>query len=251
MVRIFDRYLHDIGREALLGPDEERALAARARAGDEEARGRLVRANLRFVVSVARKYQGHGLPIADLVNEGNIGLLRAAGRFDETRGVRFISYAHWWVRRSIVEAIERHAGRDPDGTSPATWLSLDEPLARGHGTLQEVLADPREGEPDGGVLREALRGALEAGLSDLPEREREVVRRYFGLRDQGADSLDEISRGMGVSRERVRQLRDRGLARLRVHARRHDLAGYRTASEGPSDAGYRAKSLIDFPQDPE
>lgn len=224
MVRIFDRYLHDIGREPLLRPDEERALAARARRGDESARRRLVAANLRFVVSVARRYQGHGLPIADLVNEGNVGLLRAASRFDETRGVRFISYAHWWVRRSIVEAVDRHAGRGGEGGS--SWLSLDEPLAEGHGTLQEVLADPRQDGPDGEVIREALRCAIEAGLSDLPEREREVVCRYFGLGDGDSDSLDEIARSLGVSRERVRQLRDRGISRLRMHARRHDLEAF-------------------------
>jgi RNA polymerase primary sigma factor len=224
LVRIFDCYLHDIGREPLLRPEEERTLAARARRGDESARRRLVAANLRFVVSVARRYQGHGLPIADLVNEGNLGLLRAARRFDETRGVRFISYAHWWVRRSIVEAVERHAGRGHEGGP--SWLSLDEPLADGQGTLQEVLADPRQDGPDREVVREALRGAIEAGLSDLPEREREVLRRYFGLGRGGSDSLEEIARTLGVSRERVRQLRDRGISRLRMHAGRHDLAEF-------------------------
>lgn len=240
MVRIFERYLNDIGREPLLEVEEERALAARARRGDEEARRRLAGANLRFVVSVARRYRGHGLPMADLVNEGNLGLLRAAERFDETRGVRFISYAHWWVRRAIVEAIDRHEGR---GGRDAPLLSLDEPIVGGGGTLQEVLADPRDEGPERGVVRRALRNALEAGLTDLPERERLVLRRYYGLDGDGSETLAEIARALGVSRERARQLRDRGLARLRMHARRHDLAAFRRPPERPFRGSGRGQTV--------
>jgi len=236
-VRIFDQYLEDIGREPLLTPEEEVDLAARARAGEAAARRRLASANLRFVVSVARRYQGHGLPISDLVNEGNLGLLRAADRFDETRGVRFVSYAHWWVRRAIVEAIERHAGRGRDSSAPIRYVSLDDPLGSGTScTLEDVLPDPRVSAPDARIASEALRGALEAVLTDIPRHEADAVRRYFGLGGGAAESLGEIGRSLGVSRERARQLKDRGLSRLRVHAARHHLSGFRR----PSDPRFRA-----------
>jgi len=235
-VRIFDRYLADIGREPLLMPEEEVALAARARAGDSAARRRLATANLRFVVSVARRYQGHGVPICDLVNEGNLGLLRAADRFDETRGVRFVSYAHWWVRRAIVEAIERHAGRGHDSCVPARSVSLDDPLGSGSTcTLEDVLPDPRVPAPDAKMSSEALRGALEAVLTDIPGREADAVRRYYGFGGGAAESLDEIGRFLGVSRERARQLKDRGLSRLRAHAARHDLTVFRRPSDSRFD----------------
>lgn len=227
-MRIFEHYLDEIGREPLLTPGSEVELAARARAGDPEARERLVTANLRFVVSVARRYRGSGVPLSDLVNEGNLGLLRAVERFDETRGVRFVSYAHWWVRRAIVEAIDRHRGRARgDRGSPAP-LSLDEPLSPdGEGTLQDILPDPQGVEPESRIVQDSLRNALEASLADLPAREASVVRRYFGIESGYGEDLGEIGGALGVSRERARQLRDRALARLRVQAGRHDLRSFR------------------------
>lgn len=239
MVRIFERYLADIGRERLLNREDEAALARLSRAGDLAARRRLVSANLRFVVSVARKYRGRGVPLADLVNEGNIGLVRAADRFDPDRGVRFISYAHFWVRRAMVNAITRHDVRPLPGEPPPRPLSLDHAVPGGARTLAELLPDERAPEPGAGVVRERLRDAIEASLSDLPPREREVVRRYFGLGSECAETLAEISADLGVSRERVRQLKDQGLSRLRAGAERHGLRGY-VESGGPGAPGIRA-----------
>ena len=240
MPRTFERYLHDIGRLPLLSPEEEVALAARARSGDRAALHRLASANLRFVVSVARRYQGNGVALADLVNEGNVGLLRAAERFDETRGVRFVSYAHWWVRRAIVDAIDRHGGL-PRG-DVAARLSLDEPLTEGQGTLQEVLSDPTAATPDERVVESALRTAVEASLADLPEREAQVIRRYFGIGSGASEDLGQIGRSLGVSRERARQLKERGLARLRSRAGRHDLPGFRASPNRPYGAVSRGRT---------
>ncbi len=232
MVRLFDRYLRDIGREPLLSREEEARLARLSREGDSAARHRLVSANLRFVVSVARHYQGRGLPIADLVNEGNLGLMQAAERFDESRGVRFVSYAHWWVRRAILEALRRESRPRSGGENSRHPISLDEPIgSHGSSTLQEVLADERQVPPEGRLLRRAMRRSLDASLIDLPEREREVLRRYFGLDADRPESLSAIAADLGITRERARQLKDRGLARLRAHARRHDLIAYRSVVE--------------------
>jgi len=234
MARLFDRYLRDIGREPLLTREEEARLARRSREGDPVARHRLVSANLRFVVSIARHYQGRGLPMDDLVNEGNLGLLKAAERFDETRGVRFVSYAHWWVRRAIVEAVRRESGLRWGDGEIARPVPLDEPLgARGSSTLQEVLADDREPTPERRLLRSAMRRSLEASLVDVPGRERDVLRRYFGLDSRPPESLSEISRDLGITRERARQLKERGLSRLRAQARRHDLIAFRSGGDGP------------------
>lgn len=233
MVRLFDRYLDDIGREPLLSREEETRLARLARKGDRAARHRLVSANLRFVVSIARHYQGRGLPMADLVNEGNLGLLRAVERFDESRGVRFVSYAHWWVRRAIVEAVRRESGLPTGDGQIARAVSLDEPsVGGGASTLQEVLADDRLPPPEQRLLRLAMRQSLEASLIDVPERERDVLRRYFGLDAERPESLNQIARDLGITRERARQLKDRGLARLRAQARRHDLVAFRALARG-------------------
>jgi RNA polymerase primary sigma factor len=231
VVRVFDRYLRDIGRHPLLTREEELELARRSRCGDEQARRRLITANLRFVVSVARDYRGRGLPMADLVNEGNLGLLRASERFDESRGVRFVSYAHWWVRRSILHAIERQGGRARTGRAGPPWVSIDEPIV-GAVTLQDVLPDSREPGPDERLRLDRLKGAVRASLTDLPEREREVVSRHFGVGSGGDESLAQIARSLGVTRERVRQLRDQGLQRLRTHAGRHALDSLRPGSAG-------------------
>ena len=223
MVRTFERYLADIGRERLLNMHDEAELARKSRAGDLTARRRLVSANLRFVVSVARSYRGRGVPFADLVNEGNLGLVRAADRFDPDRGVRFISYAHFWVRRAMIQAITRQDSPAPPGARP---LSLDDVAPGRACTLAELLPDERAPEPGARVVRDRLRDAIEASLSDLPPREREVLRRYFGLGFDDAQTLSEISVDLGVSRERARQLKERGLSRLRAGAERHGLRGY-------------------------
>ena len=241
MVRIFERYLRDIGRERLLTPEDEAELARRTQAGDEAARRQLVSANLRFVVSVARTYVGRGVPLVDLVNEGNLGLVRAADRFDPSRGVRFISYAHFWVRRGMLQAIAGEAERRSPNDPAPKRLSLDDPIEGGACTLAELLPDERTPPPGAHLIRERLRHAIEASLTDLPPRERDVVRRYFGLGDEQATNLGEIARDLAVSRERVRQLKERGLSRLRAGAARHGLHGFREAGE-PGPRGRREPS---------
>ncbi len=235
MVRTFERYLSDIGREQLLDPEEEVELAKKSRAGDAAARQRLVRANLRFVVSVAKNYRGRGLSLPDLVNEGNLGLVRAADRFDPDRGVRFISYAHFWVRRAMLDAIASDTGRPPPGQPRPLKLSLDDVVPGGGCTIGELLPDERLPEPGAGLVRERLRGVIEASLADLPPRESEVVRRYFGLGFGGPQAIATISAALGVSGERVRQLKERGLSRLRASAMRHGLHSYATTMHGPAD----------------
>lgn len=231
MVRIFEQYLSDIGREGLLTPEDEASLARRARDGDLAARRRLVSANLRFVVSVARGYRGHGVPLADLVNEGNLGLCYAADRFDPSRGVRFISYAHFWVRRAMMQSISRHRGRSSSRELMPLPVSLDEPAAGSSHSMGELLEDVDSPAPEDGLARADLRRVLERTLSDLPSREREVVRLYFGLGARHAATLGEIADEIGVSRERARQLKEVGLARLRALAERHGLEGFASASE--------------------
>jgi len=246
VVRILETYLSDIGRERLLTPEEETALARQARAGDPIARRRLVSANLRFVVSVARAYRGRGVALADLVNEGNLGLVRAADRFDPERGVRFVSYAHFWVRRAMTQAIARQGERRSPHSPAPRRVSLDEPVLGGSCTLAEVLADEGAPETDAGVVREGLRGALEASLTDLPRREGDVLRGYFGLAGVGARTLAELASDLGVTRERVRQLKERGLARLRATSSRHGLRGF--ADEENPSAVRRGRLLASRPK---
>lgn len=236
MVRIFERYLSDIGRERLLTAEEERELARRTQAGDADARCRLVTANLRFVVSVARNYRGCGVPLADLVNEGNMGLVRAADRFDPSRGVRFISYAHFWVRRAMMQSITRESGRRSPNDPAPIRVSLDDPGPGGTRTLAELLPDKRTPRPGSGLAQERLREAVEASLADLPPRECDVVRRYFGLAGERTLNLGEIASDLGVSRERVRQLKERGISRLRASAVRHGLDGFIETAEPRSSS---------------
>ncbi len=245
MVRLFERYLDDIGRAPLLTREEEAELARRSREGDAEARRRLVTSNLRFVVSVAREYRGRGVPMADLVNEGNIGLLRAAERFDESRGVRFVSYAHWWVRRAILQAIVSDRGKG--AAHPWREVSLDAPDPAGGTTLQDRLEDRGASFPDEDLVREGVRHAVWASLADVPDREREVLRRYFGLDGGGAQTLGEVAEALGTSRERARQLKERALARLRAQADRHDLALHSRPLRSADPPSPGAVSRIDFP----
>jgi RNA polymerase primary sigma factor len=266
----FALYLQEIGSHPLIGPEEERRLARRIRAGDRGALDRMVESNLRFVVSVARRYRHLGVPLQDLVTEGNLGLLEAAERFDERKGVRFTSYAVWWVRQSIISAIRQQIGivrvpvskrrgrlaleRGPmprrsksharDGETPETpglktdprspfgvrYLSLDAPLGDPRGTrgtiLGELVAREAVVDPADRVDRAALRDLLERSLTLLDEREARVVRLSFGLEDGDPQSLGEIGDRMGVSRERVRQIRERALVRLRSGVLRRNLESF-------------------------
>ena len=240
-MRIFERYLEDIGRERLLDQEEEVELARRCRAGDAAARKRLVAANLRFVVSVARQYTGRGVDLPDLVNEGNLGLVRAADRFDPDRGVRFVSYAHFWIRRAMSQAIARDEERAPADAPRRRRVSLEEPPPGGVRALAEVLPDERTAGTEAALERAGLRRALEATFLDLPERERSVLRAYFGLEENGARTLDQISRDLGVTRERARQLKERGLARIRASVARHGLDAY---AEPPSRRPNRSRREV-------
>lgn len=233
-----ERYLDDIGRHALLDREHEARLARRAREDDDRrARNDLVAANLRFVVSVAKRYRGCGVAFEDLVNEGNLGLLKAAERFDERHGVRFVTYAAWWIRRAILASLppavpdgageaggrdrvegRGHGsgpGRTGDGaTGPASVVSLED--ARRGRALLERIADDSAVDPERGAQLEALRERLDRGLAFLPEREERVLRAYFGLDGGRPRSLTAIGRGLGVSGERARQLKERALDRLRA-----------------------------------
>lgn len=227
MVSAFDRYLKEIGSEPLLSREEEADLARRVREGDERAIGRLVEGNLRFVVSIAKRYQNRGVPLSDLVNEGNLGLMRAARRFDERRGVRFISYAVFWVRQAILQALAEGSEMRGAEDEPLRCVSLDRPIWESRETrLGDVVADDSAAGPEALIEADDLRHALDSSLTCLPEREQLILRLYFGLDDGEARPLDEIGRRLRISRERARQLKERALARLRVHARRGQLQGY-------------------------
>jgi RNA polymerase primary sigma factor len=254
-------YFRDINRYPLLSREEEGTLAVRIRQGDEEALRHLVRANLRFVVSVAKRYTGQGLQLSDLINEGNLGLLKAARRFDETRGYRFISYAVWWIRQAIMQAlldksrtvrlpqnqtallIKIHRTRaalqnegvpSPDPAQIARRLEVEEAdvvhaLASDrtemglddfgtHGDerpLQETLADEDQLATDHDVFTRGLREDVRRALSVLSRREAQVVIQYFGLGYEEAQTLQTIGERMGLTRERIRQIKERALGRMR------------------------------------
>lgn len=263
-----DQYLEEISRYPLLDRDEEVRLAQGIRRGEEEALDKLVRSNLRFVVTVSKKYQNQGVPLPDLINEGNLGLIRAARKFDETKGIKFISYAVWWIRQAILQALAEQSrivrvplsraglfhriakrkavlvqelGREPTVAELAeevdlsreevektlaisrTHVSLDAPVAPGEdGRLLDYLPDRVSPGPDEPILEQALTEALEAALGTLQAREAQVLRFYFGLGDQQPMSLEGIGSRLGVTRERVRQIKQQALERLR-HASRARL----------------------------
>ena len=267
-----EKYLEEIGGFTPLPPEQEVALAGRIRKGDEEALEDLVKANLRFVISVAKEYQGQGLPLQDLISEGNLGLIKAAQRFDETRGFKFISYAVWWIRQSILQALaeqsrvvrlplnrvgainkvgraleglEKKYGREPsmgeiadkmDMSSfevadvlktSARHLSLDEPFKEDEGnSLLDVLESDRYKPPDGKLMRDSLREEIEKVLSTLKAREAEIVKLYFGLDGDRPLTLEEIGEYFELTRERVRQIKEKALRRLRHRSRLDPLRKY-------------------------
>jgi RNA polymerase primary sigma factor len=265
-------YLREIGETPLLTADEEVALAKRIRAGDHDALERLTKANLRFVVSVAKQYQNQGLSLADLINEGNIGLIKAAKRFDETRGFKFISYAVWWIRQAILQALaeqsrivrlplnrvgtlhkigkvssslEQEFGREPSPEEIAehldlseievsdtlkisnSHLSLDAPFSTSEdNSLIDVLEDEYQPSPDEELLGDSLRVEIEKALETLTAREAEVINLYFGLNQEKALTLEEIGARFNLTRERVRQIKEKAIRRLRHASRSKSLRAY-------------------------
>ena len=265
-------YLREIRQYPLLTPDEERVLARRIREGDERALGALVCANLRFVVSIAKRYQEAGVSLLDLINEGNLGLVRAARKFDDAKGVKFISYAVWWVRQSIIQALtdNSHAIRLPSGRVtelhrikraantlrqqldreptqdelaralgvsvtdieqivPVTrpHLSLDAPLLEDDdGSLLDVLSDDDAPSPDDDLRSAGLSKSLEAAMLHLRDREAAILREYFGLDGNEPRTLEEIGEDMGVTRERVRQIKQRALSKIRRSKQGRELGAF-------------------------
>jgi RNA polymerase primary sigma factor len=257
-----DKYLQEIGKVELITADEEVELAQRIKAGDQRALEKLTKANLRFVVSVSKQYQNQGLTLPDLINEGNLGLIKAAQRFDETRGFKFISYAVWWIRQSILQALaeqsrivrlplnkinkayaslEQQHERPPSAEEIATRLemsemdvkeslrnsgrhvSMDAPLVEGEDSnLYDVLNSHDSPNPDDDLMVDSLRTEIERSLSTLTPREGDVIRLYFGLNGQHPLTLEEIGEKFDLTRERVRQIKEKAIRRLK-HATRSKI----------------------------
>jgi RNA polymerase primary sigma factor len=267
-----EKYLQEIGKVDLLKPEEEIELARRIKKGDQMALEKLTKANLRFVVSVAKQYQNQGLSLGDLINEGNLGLIKAAKRFDETRGFKFISYAVWWIRQSILQALaeqsrivrlplnrvgalnkigkafsalEQEFEREPSASELAEeldmslfevadtlkisgrHLSMDAPFAQGEDNrLLDVIHDDRQPSPDNTLMKESLKQEVRRALSTLSEREAEIIRLYFGLDLEHSLTLEEIGERFSLTRERVRQIKEKALRRLRDKTRSKSLKSY-------------------------
>jgi len=270
--RSLDLYLREIGQTPLITPKEEVELAKSIRRGDEGALEKLTKANLRFVVSVAKQYQNQGLSLADLINEGNIGLIKAAKRFDETRGFKFISYAVWWIRQAILQALaeqsrivrlplnrvgtlhkigkmsaslEQEFGREPSPDEIAkqleltevevsdtlkisnSHLSLDAPFSVSEdNSLIDILEDEFQPPPDETMMDESLKIEIGRALDSLTPREAEVINLYFGLNHDKALTLEEIGARFGLTRERVRQIKEKAIKRLRHASRSKALRAY-------------------------
>ncbi|MBC8184152.1 sigma-70 family RNA polymerase sigma factor [candidate division KSB1 bacterium] len=268
VVYSLDQYLYEIGEVPLLSPEEEIILARKVRDGDQEALETITTANLRFVVSVAKQYQNQGLTLGDLINEGNLGLIKAANRFDETRGFKFISYAVWWIRQSILQALaeqsrivrlplnrvgtmnkigkafselEQEFEREPSPEEIAEeleisnfevsdtlqrsgkHLSLDAPFnEEEENRLLDIIENQAQPAPDNTLINESLRIELDQALSTLTRREAKVVKLYFGLDLETPLTLEEIGEVIELTRERVRQIKEKALRRLR-HASRSKL----------------------------
>ncbi|HOU16775.1 MAG TPA: RNA polymerase sigma factor RpoD/SigA [Candidatus Marinimicrobia bacterium] len=269
---VLRRYFDEIRTEKTLTPDEEIELARKVKAGDTQALDRLLKANLRFVVSVAKKYQGYGLSLADLINEGNIGLIKAARRFDETRGFKFISYAVWWIRQTILQAIsensrlvrlplnvvgslnkitkitsefERDYEREPtndeievllqnekidiDSARQLTenTISIDAPVGNDQtGTLQDILPSQEDNDPGLTLNQESFHLEIERALNSLDKREAYILRLYFGIDSDLPLNLEDIAERLHLTRERVRQIKEKALRKLRHNSRALHLRGY-------------------------
>jgi RNA polymerase primary sigma factor len=267
-----DKYLQEIGKVDLLTPDEEVTLAQKIREGDQMALEKLTKANLRFVVSVAKQYQNQGLSLGDLINEGNLGLIKAAQRFDETRGFKFISYAVWWIRQSILQALaeqsrivrlplnrvgslnkisktfselEQKFEREPSPDELAEVLevttsevvdtmkisgrhvSMDAPFVQGEeNSLLDVLENDGEETPDNELMNDSLRREVLRALSTLTQREADVIKLYFGLNGEHSMTLEEIGEKFNLTRERVRQIKEKAIRRLRHTSRSKTLKPY-------------------------
>lgn len=266
-----DKYLQEIGKEELITVEEEVELAQRIKKGDQEALEKLTKANLRFVVSVAKQYQNQGLSLPDLINEGNLGLIKAAEKFDETRGFKFISYAVWWIRQSILQALaeqsrivrlplnqvgslnkinkafarfEQEHERTPSPEELATELelskekvtdtlrvagrhvSVDAPFADGEdNSLLDVLVNPDSPNADRGLINESLSTEVERALETLTERERDIIKYFFGI-GCSEMTLEEIGEKFDLTRERVRQIKEKAIRRLRHSSRSKLLKSY-------------------------
>ncbi|MBN1755030.1 RNA polymerase sigma factor RpoD/SigA [bacterium] len=274
MDRALDLYLKEIGETPLVTAEEEIELAKQIHKGDQKALQHLIKANLRFVVSVAKQYQNQGLSLTDLINEGNIGLIKAAKRFDEKRGFKFISYAVWWIRQSILQALaeqsrivrlplnkigtlhkigrthkrlEQELGRPPSALEIAeeldlspeeithtlrisnSHLSLDTPFTEGEtNTLKDVIKDRQQEAPDEYLNRSSLSTQIKKALSTLSEREAEVITLYYGINRDESLTLEQIGKRFNLTRERVRQIKEKALRRLRHASRRRKLRPYIT-----------------------
>lgn len=267
-----DKYLQEIGKVDLLTAEEEIELAIKIKEGDKKALEKLTKANLRFVVSVAKQYQNQGLSLGDLINEGNLGLIKAGKRFDETRGFKFISYAVWWIRQSILQALaeqsrivrlplnrvgalskigraysnlEQEFEREPSADELAEELdmdvkevtdtlkisskhvSVDAPFAQGEeNRLLDVMKNDEQPSPDNMLLSESLKTEIASALSSLPEREAEVLRLYYGIETEHAMTLEEIGERFNLTRERVRQIKEKAIRRLRHASKSKHLRTY-------------------------
>ena len=267
-----DQYLREISQYPLITREDEVDLAKRIRDGCEVSLDKLVRSNLRFVVSVAKKYQNQGVSLSDLINEGNLGLIRAAHKFDETKGIKFISYAVWWIRQAILQALaeqsrivrvplnragtlhrigkrssalQQELGREPTVEEIAegmdiseeevaktlsisqSHLSLDAPLTPGEDNkLLDYLPDTQNAGPDQETFERALTDSIEEVLGTLKDREAKILRLYFGLDGHEPMTLEEIGSMMGITRERVRQIKEKALARLRHVSRARALESF-------------------------
>jgi len=268
-----EKYLQEIGKVDMIGPDEEVQLAIRIRKGDQAALDRLTKANLRFVVSVAKQYQNQGLTLSDLINEGNLGLIKAAQRFDETRGFKFISYAVWWIRQSILQALaeqsrivrlplnkvglsskitkaytqlEQHFEREPSPEEIANFIgediaevaatmgiggkhvSVDQPISDGEdGNMIDLMENKNADSVDKALMVTAsLNTEIERSLSSLTPRQKEVILYFFGIGIDQPLSLEDIGLRYNLTRERVRQIKDKALTKLRETSQSHLLRGF-------------------------
>lgn len=267
-----DKYLQEIGKVELITAEEEVELAQRIRQGDRTALEKLTKANLRFVVSVAKQYQNQGLSLPDLINEGNLGLIKAAQRFDETRGFKFISYAVWWIRQSILQALaeqsrivrlplnkigsinkinktyarlEQEFEREPNAQEIAEVLeitesevneslknsgrhiSMDAPLTQDEdNNMYDILKSEEAITPETELLNESLRKEIDRAISTLTQREADIIRLYFGLTGSHPLTLEEIGEKFDLTRERVRQIKEKGIRRLKHNSRSKILKSY-------------------------